>query len=241
MANICIICAIKQEAAPLLQRFPSKKIACLAELSAWRFQTAGHSVTLIQSGIGGSKAAKAAAAAVALSPEIVISAGFCGALTAEAAVGELFLAEKLYQYAADRLTAGTDPDHELNVLLGTRLKKATFITTAGIANKTHLYSLLPDPAAAHMLEMESSNVAAVCHANGIRFIAIRSVSDTAEQDPGELFQQICDNECNIRIKKVALALIKKPSLLPEFFQLYQNTSLAGKTLSEALAFTLEDI
>jgi len=241
MANICIICAIKQETAPLLQRFPAKKTACLAGLSAWRFQTGGHSVTLIQSGIGGSNAAKAAAAAVALTPEIIISAGFCGALKGEVAVGELFLAEKLYDYAAGTLTAGTDPDSELNVLLGTRLKKATFITTTGIAKKTHLYALLPDPTAAHMLEMESSNVAAVCRANGIRFIAIRSVSDTAEQDPGDLFQLICDNECNIRINKVALALIKKPSLLPEFFQLYRNTALAGKTLSAALAHALEDI
>jgi len=241
MADICIICAIQQETGPILQQFPSARMSNLADLPAWHFQAGGHSVTLIQSGIGGSKAAKAATEAVALTPEIIISAGFCGALTAAVAIGELFLAEKLYHYAAGTLTTGVNPDSELNALLGKRLKKAAFITTAGIAKKNLLYPLLPDPAAAYMLEMESSNVAAVCYASGIRFIAIRSVSDTTEQDPSELFQLVCDNECNVRIKRVALALLKKPSLLPELIQLYRNTALAGKTLAAAIAFTLEGI
>jgi len=241
MANICIICAIQQETGPILQRFPAARKLNLADLPTWRFQACGHSVTLIQSGIGGSNAAKATTEAVALAPEVIISAGFCGALTADVVVGELFLAEKLYHYASGTLTAGINPDPELNVLLGKRLKKAAFITTAGIAKKTLLLPLLPDPTAAHMLEMESSTVAAACNTSGIRFIAIRSVSDTAGQDPSELFQLVCDNEFNVRIKRVALALLNKPSLLPELFQLYRNTALAGKTLAAAIALTLEEI
>ena len=110
MANICIICAIEQETTPILQRFPAARVSNLAGLPAWHFQAFGHSVTLIQSGIGGNRAAKAATEAVALAPEIIISAGFCGALTAEVAVGEVLLAEKLYGYSSGSITAEISPD-----------------------------------------------------------------------------------------------------------------------------------
>lgn len=241
MSHICIICAIRQETGPILKLFPSTRIASFTDLPAWRFQAFGHSVTLIQSGIGASKAAKAVAAAVEFAPEVIVSAGFCGALTDEIAAGELFLAEKLYTFSLGIIDAAITPDQELNNLIGTRLNKAIFITTAGIIEKRHLYPLLPDPEATSMIEMESSAVAAACRTNGVRFIAIRSVSDTAAQDPARLFQLISDTDYNISIIRAALTLIKKPSLLPEYLQLHRNIVIAGKSLSEAIAFTLENI
>ena len=222
-------------------QFPSKKVACFADLPAWRFQAFGHSVTLLQGGTGVFNAEKAAAEAAALAPDIIINAGFCGALTAEVAVGEVLLAEKLYGYSSGLITAEITPDQELAAQVGTGFKRGTFITTAEIVKKAYLYALLPDPAAFNMLDMESSAVAAVCRDKNIRFIAVRSVSDTADHDPGRLFQQICDNEFNVRRAKVALSLIMKPSLLAEYVKLYRNTAHAGKTLSKALASMLERI
>jgi len=241
MGIISIICAIRQETVPILKRFPAERISWPDGLPAWTFQAYGHSVTLIECGIGSSKAAKAAETAAALGLDIIISAGFCGSLTKGVAIGELFLAEKLYSYSAGTFSAGIIPEQELNGLIGTRLKKATFITTAEIVNKAQVHSLLPDPAAATMLEMESSAVAAVCRSSNIRFFAIRSVSDTAEQDPSKLFQLICDNKCNVSRAKAVLSLIRKPSLMPEFLQLYRNSTVAGKTLTEAIALALESI
>jgi adenosylhomocysteine nucleosidase len=241
MGQICIICAIRQETDPILKRFPSTRISCFAGLPAWRFDAFGHSVTLIQSGIGICNAERAATEAAAISPDIIISSGFCGALSSEVVVGEQFLAEELYLYSSGAITAKTTPDQRLTALIGTWLRKGTFITTADIAEKAHLHALLPNPAALYMLEMESSAIAAVCRDRNIRFIAIRSVCDTADQDPGRLLQQICDKEFNVRITKVALSLIKNPSILPEYLQLYRNTAVAGKTLSEGLAYSLERI
>jgi adenosylhomocysteine nucleosidase len=241
MGHICIICAIRQEISPLLKRFPSKRVACFADLPVWHFQAFGHRVTLIQSGTGIANAAKTAAEAANLCPEIIINAGFCGALTTEVAVGEVLLAEKLYGYSSGLITSEITPDQELTAKVGTGFKRAIFITTADIVEKAHLYTLLPDRATTTMLEMESSAIAAVCLNRNIRFIALRSVSDTADHDPGWLFQQICDNKFNVRATKLALSLIKKPSLLSEYVQLYRNTAYAGKTLSKALASTLERI
>lgn len=241
MSHICIICAISQEVRPIVNRFQSKRERLNAELPTWRFEAFGHQVTLIQSGIGISKAAKASAAVAALNPEIIISAGFCGALSAGVAVGEVFLADKLYSFSSGTITAGFIPDQQPTALIGTVLKRCTLITTDEVVEKSCIYRLLPDPVAINMLDMESAAVAAACRAKNIKFIAIRSVSDNADQDPGSLFQQICDAEFNVRIALVARSLIKRPSLLSHYLQLYRNTVIAGKTLAESIAYALERI
>jgi adenosylhomocysteine nucleosidase len=241
MGHICIICAIQLEIRPILKRFPSIGISCSADFPAWRFQAFGKNITLIQSGIGVNKAAKAASAAAALDPEIIISAGFCGALSPSTSLGEVFLAEKLYHCSSGSITRETTPDPGLAALIGTGLRRGTFITTDEIIEKSRVCSLLPDPAAINLLEMESSAVADVCRSQGIRFSAIRSVSDTADHDPCSLFRRICDSDFNISMVKVALSLIKKPATLSEFLQLSRSSAIAGKSLSEAVAYALERI
>jgi len=191
--------------------------------------------------MGVNKASKAAYAAAGLNPEIIISAGFCGALSPSISLGEVFLAEKLYSCSSGSITRGTTPDPGLAALIGTGLKRGTFITTDEIIEKSRICSLLPDPAAINLLEMESSAVAEICHTRGIRFSAIRSVSDTADHDPSSLFRRICDSDFNISMAKVALSLVKKPSTLSEFLQLSRSSAIAGKSLSEAVAYTLEHI
>lgn len=239
MGHIGIICAIRQEISPLLKLFPAKRSACFADFPAWEFQAFGQSVSLLQSGIGINNAAGAAKAVAAINPDLIISAGFCGALTPEAAIGELFLAERLYSYSAGLLTPETALDQDLVTRIGAGFKRGPFITAAEIADKALLLSLLPEPAAFNMLEMESSAVATVCRKNSINFIALRSVSDTADQDPGRIFQQICDQEFDVRMAKVALSLVNEPALLGEYLQLYRNTAYAGSTLAKAITTILE--
>lgn len=241
MGQICIICAIRQETQPILKRFPAKAVSGCTDFPAWRFQASGQSVILLESGIGVSNAAEAASQAAALGPDIIISAGFCGALSPESCVGEVLLADKLYSCSSGSITAELTPDQKFATLLGTGFKRGNFITTDEIVAKAHIYSLLPDPAALNILEMESSAVAQACRTSGIRFSAIRSVSDSAEQDPSRLFQQICDNKFRISMARVAMSLLQKPSLLPEYIQLYRNTAIAGKSLSEAIEIALERI
>ena len=225
----------------MLRRFPAIKVACITDFSAWRFEAFGNKVTLIRSGIGVNKAARAASAAAALNPQAIISAGFCGALSPEAATGETFLAEKLYSYSSESITGMVTPDPELAVRICAGLRKATFITSDEIIDKAHISRLLPDPAAVNLLDMESSSIAAVCRSNGIKFAAIRSVSDTAEYDPCWLFRRICDNGFNISMVKLTASLIKSPSLLLELLQLSKNAGIAGKSLARAIEQTLERI
>jgi len=241
MRHICILCAIRQEIRPFLKRFPTNDSSYCGDFPVWRLQAFDLNVTLIQSGIGMVNAYQATKAAAALGPAVIINAGFCGALSTGIAIGDVFLAEKLYRYSAGSIHGRTTPDHLLNERIGTEIRRGTFITTDEIIEKARVSCLLPDKSAANLLEMESSAVAAACRDHGIEFIAIRSVSDTAAQDPGTIFRNICDNKFNISAAKIAVSLLKRPALLAEYLQLSQNAARAGKSLSAAVAHTLERI
>jgi adenosylhomocysteine nucleosidase len=241
MSQIIIICAIAQEVRPILKLFRSTRIVSSTDTCGWHFKAFGNDITLLQSGMGGTNAARAATAAAALGAEVIISAGFCGALSYGVDIGEVFLAEKLFNYSSNLLSPATIPDQELGSLIAKWIKKGNFITTAEIVEKTHVFSLLPEQEAVNLLDMESAVIAEVCHNYGIRFAAIRSVSDSANQDPARVFRHISDNDFNISLKKVTLTLLKKQSTLKELLQLRRNSVNAGKTLSVAIANTLEHI
>lgn len=241
MAHICIISAIDQEVSPILKRFSAKEIPRLADFPAWRFQAFDADVTLIQSGIGVRKAARAALTAVELQPAAIISAGFCGALSPGIAVGEVFLAEKIYRYSSGSISGVLTTASRVNGSIGNGIRNGTFITTDEIIEKNRIYPLLPDPSAANMLEMESFSVAETCSARGIEFTAIRSVSDTADQDPSQLLRQISDRHHEVRMAKVALFIAIKPTRLSELLLLSKNATIAGRSLAEALEYTLERI
>lgn len=241
MGHICVICAVQHEITPILKRFRATGISGSADLPVWRFQAFGNNVTLMRSGIGRYKACQAATAAAALAPGIIISAGFCGALSPEIAVGEVFLADHLLRYSSGSIDGRITPDIKLTDLVVTGLRSGTFITTDEIVEKSRINRLLPDPAAINLLDMESQAIAEICQSNSISFTAIRSVSDTADHDPSSLLRKICDNEFNISMPRVMLSIIGKPSILSEFLQLSRNAATAGSSLSVALAAVLEQI
>lgn len=241
MKHICLICAIQEESRPILGRFPSIRVTSIADFPAWRFEAFGNIVTLIQSGIGINKAARAASAAAALNPQAIICTGFCGALSAEAATGETFLAEKLYSYSSGSITNMVTPDPELAARIGAGVRKATFITTDEIIEKAQIASLLPGPDDINLLDMESISIALVCRNQGIKFAAVRSVSDPADNDPCRLVRQICDKDFNINMARLLLSVIKKPATLPELIHLSKNARIAGRSLARTIEQTLERI
>lgn len=241
MSHICILCAIRQEIRPILKRFPATGVSRLNNLPAWRLQAFDTTVTLIQSGMGMVNASQAATAATSLNPAIIINAGFCGALSAGTAIGDVFLAEKLYHYSAGSIQQWLTPDYPPGKRIGTGLPMGTFITTAEIVEKARVSALLPETTAPYLLEMESTAVAQVCHDHDINFLAIRSVSDTADQDPGRLLQMICTNRFTVSAAQIAGSLLKRPAILAEYVRLSRNAAIAGKALSEAVAHTLERI
>jgi adenosylhomocysteine nucleosidase len=247
MRKVCIICAIHQESNPILRSLPRAKKSLIAGIPAWETVANGDSIHLLQSGIGLNKASRAARiAADLLKPDLVVNAGFCGALFSGLDTGDIIAAEKLYHYSSGIISQ----DAALDLALPEPLQQAgepairqgVFISTENTVDKYLLINHIKHLATpSTVLEMESWSISEVCRERGIRFAAIRAVSDPAENDPAELFRNICDNEFNISPAKLSLYLLRNPSMTFHLIQLANNAKIAGRRLADAVQVTLRQI
>jgi adenosylhomocysteine nucleosidase len=181
-----------------------------------------------------------------LKPDLVVSAGFCGALFPELETGDLIVAEKLYHYSSgiiseDATFAPVLPE-PLQQAGKPAIRQGIFISTENIVDKFLLISHIKHLATpSTVLEMESWSISEVCRERGINFAAIRAVSDPAENDPAELFRNICDNEFNISPARLSLYLLRNPSTMIQLIQLANNAKIAGHRLADAVQLTLRQI
>lgn len=208
-------------------------------LKAWRFTGTDRQITLFECGIGTKNAYTAAAIAIAHSPDIIISAGFCGALTSNVKTGDYFLAEFLQNYSDSRLSTPLKSDPTTFNRLIINFNPANFITVAEITNKKELAPRLDYSIGTPVVEMESSAIADVCNANGIGFAAIRSVSDSMDNDPADIFRLITDHKMNISTKKIAASILKNPAIIIKLATLGKHVKLAERSLTKAMSIALE--
>jgi len=83
------------------------------------------------------------------------------------------------------------------------------------------------------VDMESAAVEAVCAESGVRFVAVRAVSDTADTALSPELVRLLSGG-NVSVWKACGALVRKPSLLGEFLRLGRDTKLAARNLADAL-------
>jgi adenosylhomocysteine nucleosidase len=86
---------------------------------------------------------------------------------------------------------------------------------------------------ADAVDMESAAVEQVCRERGIEFVAVRAVSDTAESGLSPELVTLLSGGA-VSVPRALLALIRRPSLLPEFLRLGKDTSFAARSLADAL-------
>lgn len=121
--------------------------------------------------------------------------------------------------------------------LNPALKVGDIVESPRILTVDHLVS---DPAekrklAAHAdaVDMESAAIEAICIAKGIEFLAVRAVSDASDTALSpELVGLLSAG--NVSAWRALRAIVRKPSLLPEFLRLGRDTQFAAKNLAEAL-------
>ena len=81
--------------------------------------------------------------------------------------------------------------------------------------------------------MESAAVAEVCAARGVRFLAVRAVSDTVDTALSpELVRLLFGGRVSVR--KACVALLRKPRWLGVFLRLARDTKLAARRLADEL-------
>jgi len=214
-----IIAALKQEMAPLLHdsaftwkanhRIPSA-------YGAWE----DLRVALICGGMGAKPAALATTRGIdEFKPTTIISAGIAGALVPGMHVGMV-----------------VKPATVLNPSTGTRYQVAggegVLVTASEVAGEQGK-RLLARHFGADCADMEATAVAAVAQEHGIKFIALKSISDEFDFEMPDL-NQFITKDGRFQTRQFVIFMLTRPRLWPSVRQLAQNSRIASLELCRSL-------
>jgi adenosylhomocysteine nucleosidase len=244
--TIGLIAAMPDEISPLLKQLRKHDKTTLRGFPLYRFTVAGNHCSLIESGMGPGRAQRAAEALIeSIHPDLLISFGFCGAVMPGLSAGDLAVARRSILYREDTISSGNSIELPASSkamrIMGTICEKSDckvvqsdFITSEIILNKKELRDILPIDIANPVLDMETWAVARIAGQGGIPILAIRAVSDSAEEELEFSLDQFVDSEMNIRIGRILRAIARKPRIIPQLLRLAKNAKIAGRNLAVAL-------
>jgi len=250
---IGLIAAMPEEIKPLLRRIGAYAGEKCDGFEAWRFNLGRREILLVRSGMGPKNAAAATRALIAMArPELIINFGFAGAVSAGTGVGDIVVADRILLYREgffpEQPGFSAEIAEGLAALLVSNLggkeiqiRRGTFVTAAGIKSKLEMAKLLPAGATNPVLEMETAAVAQAAYEGNVPLIAIRAISDGAEEELKFAIEEFTDRELNFRVGKVLLTVAKKPWIVPQLLRLARNSRTAGENLASVLMTLLENL
>lgn len=238
--KIGIICASDDEFAPFLAMIDNCKITERAMLKFYEGQICDVQVVALFSGVCKVNAAIATQILIDLfGVNIVINAGTAGGMNPKLKIFDTVISTEVcyHDVAQDVLTefhpwlktVFFEADRELikiseravkevkpkgEVFWGRIVTGEAFITDEGRKKMNDEFAPLA-------VDMETASIAHVCYVNKIPFLSIRCITDTAEYNGVENFEENCVKASMIA-KDIAVALLKEYSRL-------HKSALSGKS------------
>ncbi len=212
-AKVAIVAALEWEVRPLLKDWRVREHEY--EGRRFRFFENDHAV-LVCGGVGAEAARRATEAVVELyQPGVVVSVGFAGALAPELKVADVFIPRQVID-ARDGSRVDTGAGN------GTLV---TFGTIASVEQKAKLATAY----AAQAVDMEAAAVARGAEARGVRFTAVKAISD----EHGFVMlplEPFISAEGSWRGGRFAVWAALRPWLWPKLIQMARNSSRASQAL-----------
>jgi adenosylhomocysteine nucleosidase len=244
-----VVAAMPQEIAPLLRRLKGYQKERTAGFNLYRFTHAGSDVVLIESGMGPSHATAATKTLISLAdPKLILNFGFAGAVRPGIEVGDLVLADRVLLLEGGRLTSAPQPEPGISARLLEACRNelltihsGTFITAATIMNKQTLAGSLEQGITHPVLEMETAAVLGAAFEAGIPVVAVRGVSDAAQQELGFSLEEFCDAQLRISLPRILGCIARKPWIIPQLMQLSRDSKKAGYTLGLCVELALKTL
>lgn len=242
--KIGILTAMPEEFRAVAGSLGTVALTDLGELRAGRLTSFGHEFILVESGMGLDNAARATELLVKeYRPDLLISAGFCGAVQAELEVGDIVVAKQIvishesgFEEIPVRLSNIGQTFVAREASEGARVVGGVFVTTLAIVPKKSLAGRMPGHYRNPVVEMESGAIAIIAVEHGIPLLAIRVVSDDAAEEFGFTLEEFCDaNMRRIRLHKVLLTIMRKPRIMPQLVRLGFSSRTAARSLTAALS------
>lgn len=219
MPKVAIVAALEREVSEFTKNWSSVE----REYAGRRFTFFERDdMVVVCGGIGGEAARRAAEAVIALyRPALVQSVGFAGALDSSLHIGDV-LTPAVVIDARDGSRVEIEGGNRQGMLV-------SFMAVAGMTQKAKLAQAY----GVHAVDMEASAVAAAARAHGIRFDAIKVISDEVNFEMPETTRFI-DPQGRFRITSFVSFVALRPWLWRRVALLANNSRKAGKALGEHL-------
>lgn len=242
--RIAVITAMTAEFKAVAACFATAGVTDAGMLRTARFQTGEQQIIVAESGVGFDNAARAVEVLIRDErPDLLISTGFCGGITPKLQAGDVVVAKQIiiaseggFEEIPLQLSTFGRNLVALGEADGKRIFGGAFISTAAITSKSRLAGELrgcyPNP----VVEMESGAIAIIAAEQGIPLLAIRAVSDCADEELGFSLDEFCDPDMRcIRPYRVLLTVLRKPAIIPQLVRLSRSSRKASESLTAALS------
>jgi adenosylhomocysteine nucleosidase len=238
---LALLGAFGQEIVDLRLRMVITEAVAGQGCKLYRGKLEDRDTLLVKTGMGKERAENATNFMLErYSVSAIISLGFAGALAPELSIGDVVVCSTLHcaHKSGDKwVSAGrcVSDEHLLSLVsedmgdIAARCHRGSSVSVLELESSTKKLSGLAETFNAHIVDMESYWIASIASARQIPFIAIRSISDTA-QETVQPFDRILAPDGRPLWRKAVWCFITHPQYLINTFTLYRNVQIARKSL-----------
>ncbi len=201
-----------------------------------------HEIILVETGMGSHNAEAAFEHVLAkYSPDFIVSMGFGGALYNGATVGDLIYASRVFSIGG-KLEEAIELPHAARIfgrLSGKiTMREGSILTLQRLMKKSEIKQIMPQ-IPFPVCDMETFPLARLSMHKGLPFLAIRSITDKADEEISfELFD-ISDEFGQYRPSRALRLLFSRPKLIPEVAKFGRNSRIASNSLWYAVSHLVE--
>ncbi len=230
--KIAIFAAFPQELKPVLKNLTPKKRIVNSPFVLFFSTYSSFEILLVETGAGIYNGEEAFNYVVKEhNPDFVLSIGFGGALYEGAKIGDLIWASKVFLFPSFSSLNLLYPEDTFNRLNDKSIiQKGCFITLKKWMKKSEIEKILPQNIPFPVCEMETFPLAKLSLQKGLPFCAIRSITDTADEDIPFHPHEVTDSSGKYRFPKAIWLLLRKPKLIPKAVMLGRNSKIASYQL-----------
>lgn len=228
--DIVAFFALGMEAVGLTDKLENSVTNRLPGVVEHAGELAGKRIVVVETGVGKAAAEKIARETLAYyQPQWVVSAGFAGGLAEGIARGEFVVADASANLSGASLAIGLSMASQKGVHVG------KLLTVDRIIRKSAEKLALGKEHQAVACDMETFAIAAVCRDRGLRFLSMRVITDSADEElPVETEQLIAQPTLAGKLGAAARALWKRPGAAIDIWKLQDEAFKASERLGKFL-------
>lgn len=238
MVKVLVTFALEAEFAPWRNMRGFRRIESEAA-DTYAARIGDAEVAAVLTGVGPRQAALTASRVMAGERESLkccISSGLAGALRPQYRIGQIMaarrvLSERPFREPLERVAVSSVPLVSFAEELGATVA-ASFYTTGRVISRAEEKRGLARLADA--VEMESFEVLSQAAACGIPAVAIRAISDVADEELPVDLNRVFDNEGRVSFSRVMVQVAHNPKSIPGLVRLGQRSRRAAESLARFL-------